>query len=317
MWAQVLTAPRTFELRDVAAPSAADLAPGQVLLSFLAGAACASDLPHFRGLLRGPHTRFGAPGRPLHEIVGRVVASSDARFDEGDRVVGWASGFDGLQELIVTSGDVLAQVPEHYDDVEATVPQALAVVLALADRVPDFEGKRVAVLGLGTYGLLLGKVATLRGAAEVVGIDPVDRSAEAAVFGIDRFVHAPSRTWARGLTDAERPDIVIEAAGHQVATYADAIEAAAPGGGVYLFGIPDEPWVSLPLPLVWLKELTITGGPAGDKARYLELGKEFLAEHPEVLGDLVSEVVPYTRAQHAFEAIDSPRPGVLKIILTA
>lgn len=316
MWAQVLIAPRTFDLRDVPAPDPGALAPGEVLVRFTAGAGCASDLPAFRGLLRGPFARFGDPGRPLHEIVGHVEASADGRFAPGERVVGWASRFDGLQEKFVTSADGLALVPPDYDDVQATVPQALAVVLALADRVPTFVGKRVAVIGVGTYGSLLGKVARLRGAAEVVGIDQVDRAAEAATFGLDRFVHSTSSVWAQSLADDERPDIVIEAAGHQVASYADAIHAAAPGGGIYLFGGPDDPWVSLPLPLVWLKQLTITGGPAGDKARYLEEGKEFLAEHPDVLDRLVSKVVPYTEAQAAFEDIDVPKPGLLKVIIT-
>ena len=317
MWAHTLVAPRTFDLRDVPAPTADHLVDGEVLVDFVAGATCASDLPYFRGVLRGPNEAFGVPGRPLHEIVARVVADPSRQFAEGDRVVGWASGFDGLQERFVTRTDVLAPVPDHLDDVQATIPQALAVVLALADRVPTFEGRRVAVIGLGTYGLLLGWVARLRGAAHVTGIDPVDRATEAAVAGFDQYVRTTSAVWARGLADDERPDIVIEAAGHQVATYADAITAVAPRGGVYLFGAPDEPWVSLPLPLVWLKEVTIAGGPAHDKRRYLDLGAELFAAHPELATRVVSDVRTYEHAQAAFEAAAQPRPGRFKTVLTA
>jgi threonine dehydrogenase-like Zn-dependent dehydrogenase len=269
-----------------------------------------------RGLGRGPAPTFGQPGRPLHEIVGRVRATADRRYAVGDRVVGWASRFDGLQEQIVTEADAVAHVPADLTDAQAIAPQALAVVLALADRVPTFVGKRVAVIGLGTYGNLLAAVAKARGADEVVGIDPVDRTAEAAAFGVDRFVHATSRYWAQHLSDDERPDIVIEAVGHQVATFADALEAVAPRGGIYLFGAADEPWLSLPLGLIWIKELTVTGGPANDRHGYLEKGKAFLAEHPDLPDKLVSRIVPYTATQAAFEDVDRPRPGLLKVVIS-
>ncbi|HEY0188868.1 MAG TPA: zinc-binding dehydrogenase [Cellulomonas sp.] len=317
MWAQTLIAPRTFDLRDVPAPSPDALRPGEVLVDLVAGATCASDLPFFRGTFRRPAEVFGLPGRPLHEVVARVAVSTVPELAEGDRVVGWASGFDGLQQQFVTRADGLAPVPAHLDDVQALAPQTAAVVLALADRVPTFEGKRVAVIGLGAYGNLLAAVARLRGAAEVVGIDRIDRSAEAARFGLDRFVHATSRQWARDLADDERPDIVIEAAGHQVASYADAVHAVAPRGGVYLFGAPDDDWVALPLPLVWLKEVTITGGPAHDTRRYLDLGAELAAEHPDLLDAVVTRTLPYQAAQQAYAAVENPQPGVLKVVLTA
>ena len=47
-------------------------------------------------------------GFPIHEIVGEVVASRHRSHGIGDRVVGWASGFDGMMEYVVADGDGLA-----------------------------------------------------------------------------------------------------------------------------------------------------------------------------------------------------------------
>lgn len=316
MWAQVLVAPRTFELREVPPPDPGSLGEGEVLVELVAGATCASDLPFFRGLFRSPHEGFAIPGRPLHEIVARIVDPGDSQFSAGERVAGWASRFDGLQERFVTRADGLVRVPDDLDDADATVVQALAVVLALADRVPSFAGKRVAVIGLGAYGNLLAHVAGERGAAEVVGIDRLDRADDAKGFGLDKVVHATSTDWARGLDDHERPDIVIEAAGHQTASYVDALAAVAPRGGVYLFGAPDDAWAALPLAAIWLKQVTIGGGPASDKREYLERGAEHLAEHPWLTNALITARLPYRSAQEAFESAAAPAAGRLKTLVT-
>ena len=54
-------------------------------------------------------------GFPIHEIVGEVVASRHRSHGIGDRVVGWASGFDGLMEYVVADGDGLATVRPRAD----------------------------------------------------------------------------------------------------------------------------------------------------------------------------------------------------------
>ena len=53
-------------------------------------------------------------------------------------------------------------------------------------------------------------------------------------------MRATSDRWVSQLAPADRADVVIEAVGHQVATLAHAIEAAAPGGTVFYFGVADD-----------------------------------------------------------------------------
>ncbi len=51
------------------------------------------------------------------------------------------------------------------------------------------------------------------------------------------MVRATSDRWVSHLDPHDKPDIVIEAVGHQVATLGHAIEAAAFGGTVFYFGV--------------------------------------------------------------------------------
>ena len=110
MWCQRLVAPYTFERIDIPEPDPESLAERQVLLRFLAAGICGSDLPGFKGTQgklpgdTGP-CAAGIDGFPIHEIVGEVLASRHPDHAVGDRVVGWASGFDGLMDIVRSDGD--------------------------------------------------------------------------------------------------------------------------------------------------------------------------------------------------------------------
>jgi L-iditol 2-dehydrogenase len=113
MWSYRIIAPYQFERTSIAEKTPDSLADGQVLLRFLAAGVCGSDMPAFRGVrgkLPGDEGRSGAEkdGYPIHEVVGEVIASRHRQHRPGDRVVGWASAFDGLMERVVTDGNQVA-----------------------------------------------------------------------------------------------------------------------------------------------------------------------------------------------------------------
>ncbi len=142
MWSYRLVAPYTFERQEVSEPSPESLADGQVLLDFLAAGICGSDLPGFRGTqgkLPGDTGCCAAEmtGFPIHEIVGEVLASRHPDHRPGERVVGWASGFDGLMGRVIADGSGL--VP--YDP---ALPPELAVGLRNSGRgVVEFTAYRI------------------------------------------------------------------------------------------------------------------------------------------------------------------------------
>ncbi|WP_459979410.1 alcohol dehydrogenase catalytic domain-containing protein, partial [Mycobacterium avium] len=100
MWCYRIVAPYRFEPTAIDDKTPECLADGQVLLRFSAAGVCGSDLPAFRGArgrLPGDDGRSGPEkdGFPIHEVAGEVIASRHPAHRPGDRVVGWASGFDG------------------------------------------------------------------------------------------------------------------------------------------------------------------------------------------------------------------------------
>ena len=320
MWAMAQRTPGFFSRIEVPRPAAAELAPDQVLLRVLAGGICGSDAPYLRGV-RSPYPSratsglFGSPGFPLHEVAGEVLASRDNRLQVGDRVVGWAEGFDGLAEMVVTGSASLAPYPETLTPTAAVLMQPLACVLYAVERIGDVRGRSCAVLGLGPIGLLFAHVLSTRGASRIVGVDPVDRSDVAAQFGIAEVVVGTSGPWAASLQDEARLDVVVEAVGHQVATLQDALVAVRPSGHVFYFGVPDSPIYPIDMERLVRKHLTLQAGGTLERPRMLALAAEYLTDFPELVEATVTHVYALSDVQSAYDSALRPAPGRLKVCI--
>lgn len=320
MWAQQLTGPSMFQPVEVPAPAAGDLRPGEVLVALEHGGICGSDLPYFRAGGRPVAERgrpAGAPpGFPMHEIVGRVHASRDPAVAVGERVVGWASAADALAEVVVTAGSGLHPVDGAGHGAQTVVAQPLACVLYAVDQLGDLRGKRAAVLGLGSIGTLFAWVLRQRGAASVVGVDPVDRTAHAAAFGLDEVLVTDSLHWSESLRAGDRPDVVVEAVGHQTATVTHAVRGVADHGTVYCFGIPVRDAYPIDVYAVVRRNLRIIGGLTHDRRAVLGRALAHLHEFPQVAEELVTDVRPVTDAAAAYTAACTPTAGRLKTVLS-
>lgn len=318
MWAQTLVSPRTFRFGEAPSLEGGELAPGEALVRFGAGSICGSDLPYFCGELDPAQHHFGVPGCPLHEIVGTVVATTDgAGARVGERVVGWAKRLRGLAELAVADTDKIVPVTLDVSDVSATMLQPLACVLYAVARLSSVgvDGKRVAVIGQGTLGVLFGHVLKAAGAAEVIGIDEVDRSATAPSFGVDTPVWSSSLTWSRTIPAEEQPEIVVEAVGHQAATFADAIEAVAMGGTILAFGVPTATHYAVPFNRLFRKNLSVIAGTTRDYRDWLVEAQRYLDRFPKLAEHYLTHEFPVSQAQAAYDLAAVPAPGRLKVAL--
>jgi threonine dehydrogenase-like Zn-dependent dehydrogenase len=304
MWAKVLAAPSKFESILVDRPRPEQLADGLVLLQVLAGGVCGSDLPVFRGQrsTHGSTVGGGAtpPGWPLHEVAGRVEASRDP----------------GVQ-WVVTAGEGLAHYDPALSPEQAILLQPLACVLFAVDRLPEIAGATVAIVGLGPIGLLFSHVLARRGAGRVIGVDRIPRDDLGPAFGVDEVVHAASDSWAHGLTDADRPQVAIEAVGHQTATLNHLVKAVAFGGTIYYFGIPDEPSYPFDMSGFLRKNLSLRAGVARDRRRLLTEAGAYLRESPDLTSSYVTHVLDFDDVQSAFETACAPAPGQVKVVLRA
>ncbi|MGB9302600.1 MAG: zinc-binding dehydrogenase [Mycobacterium sp.] len=321
MWSYRIIAPYQFQRTSIADKTADDLADRQVLLRFSAAGVCGSDLPAFRGArgrIPGDDGSSGPEkdGFPIHEVAGEVIASRHPDHRPGDQVVGWASGFDGLMERVVSNGDGLAPYDPALSPAQAVGLQPLACVLYACEQLPDLAGRHVAIIGQGSIGLLFSYVAKAAGARRVTGIDPVDREKLAEAFGVDDAVRATSDRWVSQLPAEDRADVVIEAVGHQTATLGHAVAAAAPGGTVLYFGVADEDAYPISMRTMLRNNLTLKSGVTLDRRRVLELAAKFAAEHPELLATYLTHTYRVDETQAAFDLACRPIPDRVKIAIT-
>jgi L-iditol 2-dehydrogenase len=320
VWSYRIVAPYLFERTQIADKTPDCLTDGQVLLRFLAAGVCGSDLPAFRGArgrLPGDDGRSAAEkdGFPVHEVAGEVIGSRHPQHRPGDRVVGWASGFDGLMERVVSDGDGLAPYDPSLTPAQAVGLQPLACVLYACEQLPDLAGRHVAIIGQGSLGLLFSYVVKAAGARRVTGVDPLDREKLSTAFGVDEAIRATSDRWVSQLAPGDRADIVIEAVGHQVATLSHAIAAAAPGGTVFYFGVADDDSYPISMRTMLRNNLTLKSGVTLDRRRVLELAGKFAAEHPALLGTYLTHTFGIEDVQAAFELACRPVPDRVKIAI--
>jgi threonine dehydrogenase-like Zn-dependent dehydrogenase len=320
VWSHRIIAPYLFERTTIEDKTPESLADGQVLLRFLAAGVCGSDLPAFRGVkgrLPGDDGRSGPEkdGFPIHEVAGEVIASRHSAHRPGDHVVGWASGFDGLMERVVSDGDGLAPYDPALTPAQAVGLQPLACVLYACEQLGDLSDRHVAIIGQGSIGLLFSYVAKAAGARRVPGVDPIDRRDLARAFGVDDAVRATSDRWVSQLRHEDRADVVIEAVGHQVATLTHAIDAAAPGGTVFYFGVADDEMYPISMRVMLRNNLTLKSGVTLDRRRMLELAGKFAAEHPWLLGAYLTHTFGTDEVQDAFDLACRPVAERIKIAI--
>jgi len=315
MWAYTLMAPATFSQQEVPEPHFDDAVADRVLLRALAGGICGSDLPLFRGLPPLQAAHAGAPGYPMHEIVGEVERSTAPGLGLGERVVGWVSGMDGQRErLVVAANDVQAYDPT-LPPTTAVLLQPLACVLSALAPLRGAPPRTAAVLGLGPIGVLFAHALKAWGVSEIVGVDRVDRRDVASAFSIDECVHGDARSWAAALAPDDRPQVVVEAVGHQVGTLADAVDAVAVGGRIFYFGIPDDAVYPFPMHRFLRKDATLWAGYTRDKQVALAAARTHLADHPDLARSYVTDCFPVAQVQAAFDRAVVPALGRLKVVL--
>ena len=244
MWSYRVVAPGFVERVEVP-PDSGDLQEGQVRLRLLVAGLCGSDMPRLNGA-QGQSSRGDLGGAPVHEVVGEVVESASPRFKTSQHVVGTLGSHATLSEVVTCSDSTIIVVPEGFDDVEAVAVQPIGTVLRAVGQFPSVQGRTAAVIGAGPCGLSFCHILKNRDVTNITVIDPVERSALAIAYGADEFLATTSRDWLGNLNGHRRPEVVVEAVGHQNETVVDAIWAAAEGGFVFGFGEITDPDYVIP-----------------------------------------------------------------------
>lgn len=288
---------------------------------------CGSDLH----ALHGTHPFIDLPVTPGHEVVGIVeeVGPGVTAVVPGQRVLlepnlvcrecaYCRSGrYNLCEELQVVGCQVVGAmadfftvpvhrlhvIPEGMTDTAASLVEPLATAVhAVRMAGGDVRGKRVAILGAGTIGLLT-LVAVREAGARAIAVtdlhpDKLERAKRlGAVIAVNGRDAAAVETIRAGLVG--RPDVTFDCVSTQ-ASMAQAVALAHKGGTVVVVGVATGP-VQIPLPMIQDGEIRIEGSAMyvnQDVRRAIDLVQAGVVPGQEI----VTACFPLDGAAQAFEA---------------
>ena len=281
---------------------------------------CGSDIPFFTGSKR--HKNYPLPvAAPIHESVGQVVESTSSLFQPGDRVVSIPEGDQGLSEYFIAQAAKAVKLPPDLNDHGTScLIQPLSTVINAIDRLGNIEGKSVVVVGLGSIGLFFCWVLKKRGAARIIGIDPLEQRCRAAIgMGATECLTARSLEVlhdARQYSDGwNAPDICIEAVGHQMETLNDCLALVKYRGTVLAFGVPDQPVYALEYETFFRKNANLVACVTPVWSEYLAISRDVFLSAREELERLVTHRFPIREAGRAFSTYEKHADGILKALI--
>lgn len=313
--------------------------PTEVLVRTTVSGVCGSDTH----AAHGRHPFLPLPYRPGHEVVGVVelVGAEVTRVRTGDRVTveptlpcwdckmcrtgrqnlcenlgffGCGHDQGGMADFFTIPADRLHQVPDDLDDFEAALIEPLATPVHAARLAGDLKGKKVVVLGAGTIGLLVMKVARHHGAQTVVMTDMLASKRERAKrLGADVTVNAggPDVVGAVRSALGESADVVFDCVATQQ-TVDQAITLALKAGTVVIVGVAERD-VRVPLPVIQDQQVRLQGS-----ATYLpedfEEAQQIIQSGAVTANDFITRRVPLDRVAEAF-ALSSEGEQV-KVVVT-
>ena len=169
----------------------------------------------------------------------------------------------GFEQYATVRMDTVYRVPEGISAEEAALGEITGCCMHGIDRVQVELGDTVLILGGGAAGLILARLAELRGAARIIISEPnAGRRAQIRAFGYPDVVDPLNEDLAAVVaahTQDLGVDVVIEAAG-RAETAAQAVELVCHGGRVLFFGVA-APGTMAPIEpnRVFAREITIVG----------------------------------------------------------
>jgi threonine dehydrogenase-like Zn-dependent dehydrogenase len=291
---------------------------GFALIRLIYGGICNTDLELLRGY-------YGFSGTPGHEFVGEVVEADDRAWI-GRRVVGeinlacgkceWCRRKLGrhcprrtvlgivkhpgaFRELLTLPVENLHRVPREISNEHAVFVEPLAAACEILDQVRIPVGERVAVLGDGKLGLLIGQVLKAHGAE----VHQYGRHREKLRITEECGIDA---RMARKLPVAEY-EFVVDSTGSSEGLR-QAVQMARPRGTVVMKSTVHG-LVAIDAAPVIVNEITLVGSRCGR----FEPAMRLLRSGRVKVEALVSEVVALKRAPVAFRK--AGMKGVLKILL--
>ncbi len=345
MKAAVLKSYGQFEWTDVPAPVCGDT---QVLIKVSYAGICGSDLHVFQGEF---HPRTPVPFIPGHEFAGTVaqVGNRVTVCCPGDSVVAdpivWCGhcaacerghypactslklvGIDfdgGFAEFVRVDQNQVYRLPPQVDPRHAALVEVLAIGFHACQRAQVQAGDTLAIWGGGRVGQCILQAARTITAAPIYLVDIDEGRLDAAA---QNYTHVIPINALRddpvdailGRTDRRGVDIAFEAVGHARALertpepVVGCVNSLRAAGTVCVLGLSDHAVPLVMKTLIWKEAKIVTSrvshGEFGQAIDALQAGRL----QPDVL---ISEVVPASDMQRAFETLMQDPQKHVKILL--
>jgi L-iditol 2-dehydrogenase len=303
--------------------------PREVLVRTVAAGVCGSDTH----ALHGRHPFITLPYAPGHEVSGVVVggsmpagtrvtiepdlpcwackqcAAGRQNICENLRFFGCAHDQGGMAEFFTIDERRVHVIPDDLDWRTAALIEPLSTPVHAFRLAGDVKDRAVAILGAGTIGLLMLRVARAQGARRIVMTARSRANRDRALaFGADAAV-APSSDSVRAAL-GESADVVIDCVAEQ-STMIEALAIANKGGTVVVVGVPAGE-VTIPLPLIQDSQVRIQGSATYLPEDYTD-AIALLQAGTVSAADFITGVRPLTEAAEAFQDAESGRH--LKVLI--
>ena len=304
-------------------------APGEVLVRTVAAGVCGSDTH----ALHGRHPFITLPYPAGHEVSGvvaggelpvgtRVTVEPDLpcwhckqclagrqNLCENLRFFGCAHDQGGMADFFTIDVRRVHVIPDELDWRTAALIEPLSTPVHAIRLAGDLRDRAVAILGAGTIGLLMLRVARAHGARRIVLTARSAANRDRALgFGADAAVRPDADAVRAAL--GESADVVFDCVAEQ-STVSQAIALANRGGTVVVVGVPAGE-VTIPLPVIQDSQIRIQGSATYLPADYADaIG--LLRTGVVTAAEFVTAVRPLAEAAAAFADADSGRH--LKVLI--
>jgi S-(hydroxymethyl)glutathione dehydrogenase / alcohol dehydrogenase len=198
-------------------------------------------------------------------------------------------------------------------------------------------GETVAVFGCGPVGLMTQKVAWLKGAGKVIGIDlepyRLQMAKQVANSEIIDFSQTDAVEAIRSMTEGRGADVCVDAVGMeadrtpldklanvvhlQVGTIKAlkmALSAVRRGGVVTVVGVYGMAYDKFPLGQIFDKGISLYFGQAPVQ-KYLDELIAWVISRKIRLNDIITHRLPLEQAPHAYEIFKNKKDGCVKVVM--
>lgn len=337
MKAVQIASPEQLKIIDVEKPVIDNR--NNVLIRMTAAGICGSDV----GIYHGTNAAATYPRIIGHEMVGRVaeIGASVTGLKVGDRVIvnqvtscgecypcrmGRGNVCDhlavrgvhidgGYQEYIAVPEADCYLLPDSLSDEDAVMIEPTTIAIQSCTRAQLEKDDMLLILGAGALGSTILKIARQM-CDHIIVADILDNKLEAAKEnGAKYTIHVLKEDLeekVREYTNGRGATVSIDASGTSDSLM-KLLRATGNAGRVMVMGFSTAP-IEINQFLITSKELDVRGSRLqnkrfGDAIRLIQEGKLDLKGS-------VSHTFPLTKAQEAFDFVDSRDPSIRKIVLT-